>query len=355
MFLHRLLINNCPKSPAFLPLLALVILVAKPATVVSNVFVPSGVSAGNDPQPAGCFAKNGAGERKDPLWGAIVKDAPAWLEMPNDPHQLYSEYKFAGLAGRLIAYKVVDASDCPANGFLPNGAANECGLLRALPAVFEWQNRFNAAILATSQETGVPPILLKNLFAWESQFWPRTVFVHTYEYGLGHITEMGADSALRWNAPFYDDICADSFSADTCKKPYAGQPANIRAALMGVAIQQVNADCANCPNGLDLTLAESSIPVFAQTVLANASLVKQYVSGLTGRPAAELVEYEDLWKFTLASYNAGPGCFTIALSRTLNARLPLDWKNLSTQLDPGCQGAINYVNFISQSDYYGNP
>ena len=272
---------------------------------------------------------------------------PAWPEMRNDPKQFYSEYKFVGLAGRLIAYKVVDASDCPANGFLSNGAANECGLLRALPAVFEWQNRFNAAILATSQETGVPPILLKNLFAWESQFWPKTVFVHTYEYGLGHITEMGADSALRWNAPFYDDICAGSFSMETCKKPYTGQPANIRAALMGVAIQQVNADCANCLYGLDLTLAERSIPVFAQTVLANASLVKQYVSGLTGRPAADSVDYEDLWKFTLASYNAGPGCFTIAFSRTFSARLPLDWKNLSTQLDPGCQGAINYVNFIS--------
>jgi|GEM_PF-2975613 len=288
----------------------------------------------------------------DPIWGARTGDAPAWLVMPATYHQLYSHYEFAYLAGNLIAYKDVDANSCTDGAFLQGGAANECSLPLALSAVFAWQNQFNQEIMAASQETGVPPIVLKNIFSWESQFWPKTGYVNTYEYGLGHITEAGADSVLRWNKPFYIDLCRNNFTEDTCRTNYAEQTAHIRAAMMGAVVKLVKADCSECPYGLDIPLVRKSIPVFANTLLANANLVKQTVNSLTGKPAYQSVSYEDLWKFSLTSYNAGPGCFVTAFSRTLRSYQTLDWTNFSAQLDPGCRGAIKYVTFISDSSHF---
>jgi len=290
--------------------------------------------------------------RRDPIWGGTVKNAPAWLSMPDDASQLYSEYQLETLAGHLITYGAVNASNCPDSGLLPTGEADACGLKAALPIAHEWQNQFNAAILSTSQESGVPPILLKNIFAWESEFWPVTVYINTSEYGFGHLTEMGADSALRWNALFYDEICAKSFAAETCAKGYTDQPETIRAALRGVVVQQVRVDCAACSYGLDLPLAQRSIPVFAQVLLANASFVKQTVDVMTGQPASDILTYEDFWKFTLTSYNAGPGCFNDALASLVRGGSALTWKNLSSRMEPGCRGAIKYVEYVSDAGAY---
>ena len=213
-------------------------------------------------------------------------------------------------------------------------------------------NHFNADILTTSQKTGVPPILIKNIFAWESEFWPQTVFIRTSEYGLGHMTQMGADSLLRWNYPFYDSFCNAHLPSDRCQQVYVEQPDYVQAMLRGLIIQQVDADCSNCSYALDLGRASDSIPVFANTLIANANLVKHYIKFYTGSDAANKAGYEDLWDFALASYNAGPGCFQTALSRTVYSSLPLTWKNVSTKLDPGCRGAIDYVKFISKTDQY---
>jgi len=278
--------------------------------------------------------------------------APGWLQMLDSPDQLYSEYSLDTLAGRLIIYGVVLAPDCPNGGLLESNRANECGIQRAMPEMIEWQNRFNASILAASKQTGVPPILIKNIFAWESQFWPQTIFINTYEYGLGHLTEMGADSILRWNQSFYESICKESFSAENCKSYYIDLSPAMQAALRGVVTQHVNADCSNCTYGLDLDRADRSIPIFANTLLANARVVKYYIQIYTGKSASDVVSEEDLWKFTLSSYNAGPGCFKSALVHTYYANQSVNWKNLSSNFDPACRGAIGYVKFVSKTDQY---
>ncbi len=308
--------------------------------ILSIILLPIGVQAGVP------------GFGRDPVWNAALEDVPAWLEMVREPNQLYSQYDLPVLAGKLIHSGEVNASDCFDSGMVADGQADECGLQRAENEMFAWQNQFNQAIIKSSRQSGVPPRLLKNIFAWESQFWPQTTYVNTFEYGLGHITEMGADSTLRWNVPFYDSICADSFSADTCKTDYADQPLSIRRALMGVVIQRVNADCPDCAYMLDTRLAERSVSIFSETLLANASYVKMIVRERTHRKAAEIISYEDLWKFTLVSYNAGPGCFLHAFSNLADAHNPYDWEHLIEQLEPGCQGVIPYVNFISQADDY---
>jgi thermitase len=296
-----------------------------------------------------------AGPRRDdpPPDGSIpASNIPGWLDMSTSADQIYSEYPLETLAGKLILYGVTSAPDCPNGGLLDDSLASKCGVQATLPEVIKWQNRFNSAIIAASQQTGVPPVMLKNVFAWESQFWPNTVFVNTSEYGLGHLTEMGADSVLRWNYAFYQSTCHDSFSSENCDKFYVDQPLAIQSALRGVVLQKVNADCGNCNYGLDLQKAEDSIPTFATTLLANQRLVKIYIQWFTGKKAADVVGDGDLWRFTLASYNAGPGCFKSALAKTYYAGKPINWDTLSSNFDPACRGANAYVDFVSNNAQY---
>jgi thermitase len=292
--------------------------------------------------------------RDDPPPDSLVNltDSPGWLDKLNSPDQLYSEYPLETLAGKLILYGVVTIPDCPGGGLLDSGLASKCGVQAAMPKVIEWQNRFNSTIITASQQTGVPPLMLKNIFAWESQFWPQTVFVNTSEYGLGHLTEMGADSVLRWNYTFYQSICRGSFAAENCDKYYVDQPSSMQSALRGVVLQKVNADCGNCTYGLDLKKAEDSVPTFATTLLANQRLVKIYIQWFTSKKAADVVGEGDLWRFTLASYNAGPGCFKSALAKTSYAGKSINWDTLSSNFDPACRGAKAYVDFVSSSAQY---
>lgn len=293
-----------------------------------------------------------ASDPVEPVFGASTKDAPYWLFGPATGQQLYSEYDLSYLAGHLIHYGAVDISGCPGGALLDSGAATPCGVQAANSQVLAWQNQFNSDIIGASKETGVPPMLIKNIFAWETQFWPQTIYVNTFEYGLGHITEAGADSALRWNKPFYLQICRDSFSDDTCKPTYDVQDPGVRAALMGAVIKKVETNCPTCAFGMDLAKARSSVYIFANTILSNANLVEMTVRTISGKPAIQTVSYNDLWKFSLVSYNAGPGCFRTAYSRTYYNFKKVNWDNLQKMLDPACRGAIDYVDFITKVDAY---
>jgi len=110
----------------------------------------------------------------------------------------------------------------------------------------------------------------------------------------------------------------------------------------------VNANCEDCPLGIDLDRANFSIGVFAHTLLANCEQAGQLVENITGGTAGAAATYEDLWKFTLVNYNAGPGCLGDAIELTLADKQVLTWDNLSTRLSAGCAGAVDYVNDISR-------
>jgi hypothetical protein len=87
-------------------------------------------------------------------------------------------------------------------------------------------------------------------------------------------------------------------------------------------------------------------------MLANCEQAGQLVENITGGTAGSAGSYEDLWKFTLVNYNAGPGCLGNALDATSGEdtaeKQELTWENVSSHLEPACQGAINYVNDISR-------
>ncbi|HJR81618.1 MAG TPA: hypothetical protein VJ821_16215 [Anaerolineales bacterium] len=282
-------------------------------------------------------------------WGVLppVGGPPEWLSTPTQSEELGTDIPYNYLAARLIQSGMVDASSCPDGGLLSEEAASTCGMEVARAAVTEWQNQFDQVILNVAQDSGVPAHLLKNLFATESQFWPGKGMKD--DVGLGQLTEKGADTTFLWNPPFFSQFCPLVMDSAECGKGYLHLEEDQRKFLRAALIDAVNADCEDCPLGINLDRANFSIGVFAHTLLANCGQAGQLVENVTAGPAGASATYEDLWKFTLVNYNAGPGCLGNALEATLNEEQELTWENLSTHLEPACQGAIDYVNDISAS------
>ena len=280
-------------------------------------------------------------------WGTLppVGGPPRWLSTPTQSEELGTNVPYNYLAAQLIRQQAVDVSMCPDGGLMPDESAPACGIDAAREAVYAWQNQFDEIILNVGKDTGVPANLLKNLFAKESQFWPGAHL--KTDIGLGQLTEHGADTALLWNPPFFYQFCPLVMDSEECSKGYLhldeDQQEYIRLAL----VDAVNANCDDCPLQIDLERANFSIGVFAHTMLANCEQAGQLVENVSGGRAGNAATYEDLWKFTLVNYNAGPGCLGEALDITEGEDLELTWENVAPHLAPACQGAINYVNEIS--------
>jgi hypothetical protein len=283
------------------------------------------------------------------MWQAFPPPGlpPSWLSTPVQQLLLSSVEPYQYLAGRLIYQGLVDASGCENNGLLVNGYANACGLSESRPLVDLWQNQFDNRILEVAQETGLPAQLMKSLFAQESQFWPG-VFRVPQEYGLGQITDLGADTILLWNEPFYERFCPLVLSELECSKGYLWLEEEERALLRGALALEANSDCPGCPSGVDLVHTDQSVMLFAQSILANCDQVGQTIYNATEKIPGSVSRYEDLWRFTLANYNGGSGCLAFAIYSTWALREPMDWEHVSSHFTQACQGVIAYVDMISQ-------
>lgn len=281
-------------------------------------------------------------------WGVLppIGGPPEWLSTPTQSETLGTDVPYNYLAANLIRQGIVDAGLCPEGGLLPGEGANTCGMEVARMAVNDWQNQFDHIILNVAKDTGVPAHLLKNLFAIESQFWPGTSL--QTDVGLGQLTEHGADTTFLWNPPFFYQFCPLVMDSDLCKNGYLRMDEKQQEYLRLSLISTVNANCENCPLGIDLERANFSIGVFAHTMLANCEQAGQLVENITGNFAGNSASYEDLWKFTLVNYNAGPGCLGDALDVTYGEEQDLIWENVSSHLPPACRGAVEYVNQISK-------
>jgi len=277
-----------------------------------------------------------------------VGGVPDWLSTPEDPAFLASEEPYSYLAGRLIAEGAVDASSCPSGGVLSNGYADNCGLEVAMPEVIEWQNQFDDQIIQIATDTKVPAQLLKNLFAQESQFWPGE-FQTANEYGLGQITDNGADALLLWNQTFYNQFCPLILTEEECSVGYIKLDPENRAILRGALAISADADCENCEYGIDLTSIDESIKLVAHTLLANCDQVAQIVYNGTGSLAGEISSYEELWKYTVADYHVGPGCLSYAIYTSWAAQSSMDWEHISSYLTEPCETVIPYVTEIITS------
>ncbi len=282
--------------------------------------------------------------------------AITWLSNPDSTDQIASNEPFVFLAGRLISSGNVDASSCPDSGLLINGWASACGLEKARNMISNWQNRFNQQIIDSAQKTGLPSQLLKNVLAQESQFWPGSVFnAENSEYGLGRQTEMGSDTLLLWNSEFYSQFCPLVLEKSDCDMGYVYLSAHQQALLRGALVASVQSDCATCPMGIDLSHIDLNINVVAQMLQANCEQTGRIVSDITGKSPGDAASYDDLWRFTLVNYHAGPGCLSSALRAAWIEKAPLDWNNVSIRLDAGCDSALNFVSRIVNPGAFFTP
>jgi len=253
------------------------------------------------------------------------------------------------LAAKLIQNGTVNAQACPSGGLDSSIAANQCGLETARNAATDWQNQFDEQIFKASGDSGVPGQLLKNIFVRESQLWPG-VFVDGDEVGFGQLTENGADTVLLWNPGFFDQFCPLVLSQGTCDLGYSQLNDSQQSMLKGALVKKVNASCQDCALGIDLSQANFSIKVFAETLVGNCNQVNQIVYNVTKQNAGKISSYNDLWRFTLTNYNAGPGCLYTAINRTWDALDPIDWQHVAANLEPACRGAVTYVEDVSKGD-----
>jgi hypothetical protein len=284
-------------------------------------------------------------------WEAFptIGEPPLWLSTPEDVNELYTDTPFVFLAGQLISQGIVDVGSCPQNGLLPNGAANACGLEQSRTVVTDWQNQFDQTILKISTDTTVPAHLLKNVFAQESQFWPGVIL--SEEFGLGQLTEMGTDSPLLWNASFYNEFCPLILHQETCSQGFAQLDPAYQEMLRGAMAAGTNATCPECESGLDLTRADNSVRVFAETLLGNCEQVSYIVYDITGQMPGRVSSYEDLWRYTLMNYNAGPGCLATALNAAWrNTGDWMTWSDVEPVVTQGCIPALNYVARVTRNN-----
>lgn len=284
-------------------------------------------------------------------WDVEVDVIPPWLQTPVVAEQLHTEIPYNLLAGRLISNGLVDASMCENNGVFFNGAANACGLAQALPMVITWQNQFDEIILQAAKDNRVPAYLLKRLFARETQFWPGTTWVE-YEYGLGQATSFGLDGLFQYYPEYYNAVCPELFSKDTCYYGYADLTPYEQSMIRGYfATHFLKADCDSCEGNIDIVRVNQSIDLFAKLLVANCHQVNQIVYNTTEKKAGEYASYEDLWRFTLANYNAGSGCVNKSIVNMYDDDMDFTWDNFANQLiEQGnvCAGAIDYTFEISR-------
>jgi len=284
------------------------------------------------------------------LWQSFppVGGPPEWLVTPKRAQDLKTQVSYSYLAANLITAGAVDASSCVDGGLLQVGfGANACGINVAKPSVVEWQNRFDQIILNVAVDAGVPAELIKRLFALESQFWPAP-YPDSKDIGLGQLTENGADTTLLWNTPFYEQFCPLVLNSDRCSNGYLYLSDEEQLALRLGLVDIVNASCPDCPLGIDLVRADYSVYVFGQTLLASCAQTGQILSTVTGLAPGEVSSFEDLWRYTLVNYNAGPGCLYTALRTTISDYEEIKWENVSGDLGGVCQIAAGYVEEISR-------
>jgi hypothetical protein len=268
------------------------------------------------------------------IWGVRPIGSPRWASFPGSPAELNTEKSLYHLANQLMRVGIVDAADCPGGGYFTPNSPNACGMERSREAMITWQNQLDPVIFQSAYEFGVPPRIIKTLIERESQFWPGNSRFFILEFGLSQMNQLGADVALRYDRALFERVCSGIFT--DCRKRYASLPFWMQATLRGGLMRIINAECPTCDYGIDLVTTQQSVPIITQTLRANCRQVKQIIDTLK-----VTASYEDLWRFTLVSYNGGYACLMNALSETQRFNEPMTWDYVVERL--ACVRARGYV------------
>jgi len=271
------------------------------------------------------------------IWGAKLNPPVAdWSFLPQSPTELSTQTTLHLLAGQLISHGIVNADSCPGNGLLAVGVPNACGIEAAKPMMISWQNRFDPAIWEASRQIGIPAWLIKSLLELEAQFWPANIKYNFVEYGLGQVNLYGADTALRWDPDLGTMVCQDLVY--NCNRDYISLSPETQLILQGGLIRMMNAECPNCPYGIDISIAERSIDPLARILRSQCRQTAYILSKQTATS-----DYDSLWRFSMVGYHSGYACLENAVLNVAERHEPLDWTHLKNYLEVDCPGSVAYV------------
>ncbi|MDX1599887.1 MAG: hypothetical protein R3191_00075 [Anaerolineales bacterium] len=282
-------------------------------------------------------------------WGSLPSPGrlPPWLTTPDTPEELASTELYEQLARQLVDRGVVDTEHCPNLGYLEDGSLNACAVEAARPVVSSWQNQFDQRILDVARSHNVPAVLLKRIFAQESQLWPGLYPQSEDEIGFGQLTDNGADATLLWNKDFFSEFCPLILSERACSQGYTGLLPGEQAIVRGALLRRVDASCADCPAGVDLSRADASVSVFAESLLASCEQVGRMIRNTAGDEPGSVASYETLWQITVANYHGGSGCVAEALQDTWNSLGLLRWPEVAQNMLDHCETVPAYVEQIT--------
>jgi hypothetical protein len=99
-----------------------------------------------------------------------------------------------------------------------------------------------------------------------------------------------------------------------------------------------------------LTNANFTVALFANTLQANCAQISRSIYTATNMLAGVVSDYEDLWRFTIANYHAGPGCLSYALHKAWENSDSgrLTWDEVKLHFTDPCKGVIPYVEKITR-------
>jgi hypothetical protein len=270
---------------------------------------------------------------------------PNWLRRDPAVTDLATQNRYDLLSAHLLKSGLVDGASCPAGGLNADGSPNGCGLALAQEPANAWQNRYDAAILSAASTKNLPPYAVKSVIAVESQFWPAPDWTRG-EIGLGQMTAGGADLALTYRPEFYQEICRQALGEETCQRSYIELPPSSKYMLQGLVLRSIDATCPNCQGGIDPARGDQAVEVLSETLSASCVQGARVFKMGTGKKPAELLSYEDFWRFVLADYHSGAGCLYQALRLT---GYPTSWSAISTNLAGYCTSGREYVRRIEEN------
>jgi hypothetical protein len=255
-----------------------------------------------------------------------------WLQEVTSPDQLYTEQDYNLLAGVLILRGDVSAANCADGGLiLPNMAASACGMEAAREDVIEAQNRFNVELFQAAQASRIPPNLLKGVIGQESQFWNGWVI--NGEYGYGMMTDEGADLLLTWDIPTFLDLCVPAYGERDCAWGYTNLADYPRSYLRGQALKPLGT------NG--------EFEMIGKTIASAAGQAGQIIRNVTGLEPGDLMDYEEMWRISLAIYHGGSGCVGTAIEDAWEVEEELSWGIISEYLPGDCQTIASYPFWVT--------
>ena len=262
------------------------------------------------------------------IWGVIPgsDNVPDWVKIvPSE--KLVSDQYYYYLAGQILLDTPSAGHNCHDRGISGQYSTN-CGVLSVFDDVFTYQNAYNEEITLASNLTGVPNRFIKRIMAVESQFYPNAFGV-AGERGLYQFTRDGADTLLRWNGPFYVELCGEywdycgTFGYDTLEQWQRD-----------VLINHVLAD-------------HNNIYYLASALKANAFQVARILDNVSGVDIpGEVLCYEDLWKITALNYHAGPIVVSAVLVNIRELDLDISWESFAIVLTDLQPSALHYVNRV---------